>query len=155
MKRGHGKLIMKMKRMSFLVFIITNLLACSPEIDCFIADSVKLVKAIKIEGSDYFIYLRISGSHDKVAFYELYENKPTFDVCGRSNILTIVEEPIDPVAGPVDPFAGVVSRVVSRLVVDDDLKLRVVYTEGNIQKIDLKDVPIEVKSLTKRSSRTP
>lgn len=68
---------------------------------------------VKIEDSNYFIYLRISGSHDKVAFYELYASKPTFDKHKQSNILAISEEPIDSLDGPVDPFSGVVSKVVS------------------------------------------
>jgi len=139
MKRGQGKLIMKMKRLIFLVFIVTNLVACSSEIDCFTADSVKLVKMIETEDSDYFIYLRISGFHEKAAFYELYKDKPTFDVCGRSNILVISEDAVDPSAG-----------VVSKLVIDGNLALRAVHTEGNNQKIDLIDVPIEAESLTNK-----
>ena len=138
MKPGQGKLIMKMKRMIFFLFIVTNLVACSSEIDCFTADSVKLVKKIKIKDSDYFIYLRISGFHEKAAFYELYKGKPAFDVCGRSNILSISDDAVDPSEG-----------VVSRLVIDGKLSLRAVHITGNVQEIDLKDVPVEVKSLTR------
>jgi len=141
---------MKMKRIIFLVFIVTNLVACSSEIGCFVVDSVKLVKTIETEGSDYFIYLRISGSHDKVAFYELYKGRPTFDGCKQpKNILAISEEPIDPIVGPVDPFSGITSRVVSKLVIDEDLKLSIVYIKGDDQKINLIDVPVEIKSLIK------
>lgn len=139
MKHGQGKFIMKIKQMIFLVFIVTNLVACSSEIDCFTADSVELIKTIETEGSDYSIYLRISGFHEKVAFYELYEGKPTFDVCGRSNILAIYEDVVDPSEG-----------VVSRLVIDGNLTLRAVHIEGNVQEIDLKNVPVEVKSLTRQ-----
>jgi len=138
MKHGQGKLIMKIKRMIFLVFIVTNLVACSSEIDCFTADSVELVKTIETEGSDYSIYLRVSGFHEKAALYELYKGKPTFDVCGRSNILAISEDAVDPSEG-----------VVSRLVIDGNLALRAVHIEGNVQEIDLKYVPVEVKLLTR------
>ncbi len=162
MKRGQGKLVTKMKQMIFLVFIITTLVACSPGRECFIVDSVKLVKTIEIKGSDYFIYLRISGSHDKAEFYELYKGKPTFGECKRPDILVISEEgvdrsaePVDSSDEPVDRLDGVVSRIVSKLVIDDDLKLSIVYVKGNVQEIDLKDIPVEIKSLTKRSNRTP
>jgi len=137
MKRGQGKFIMKMKRMIFFIFIVTTLVSCSPEIDCFTADSVKLVKTMEIKGSDYFIYLRVSGFHDKAAFYELYKDKPTFDVCGKANILAISEDAIDPSAG-----------VVSRLVIDSNLALRAIHIEGNVQEVDLIDVPVEVETLT-------
>ena len=133
MKDAHSEFAMKIKQMIFLVFIVTNLVACSPETECFIADSIKLVRTIKIEGSNYFIYLRISGFHDKVAFYELYADKPTFDECGKSNTLAISEEPIDSSAG-----------VVSKLVVDEQ-RLSIVYSKDSSQEVDLKDVPIEVK----------
>ena len=133
---------MKMKGIIFLVFIVTNLVACSSEIDCFTADSVELVKTIETEDSNYFIYLRISGFHEKAAFYELYKSKPTFDACGKSNILAISEDAVDPSEG-----------VVSRLVIDGNLALRAVHIEGNVQEIDLIDVPIEVESLTNPSSR--
>lgn len=136
---------MKIQRVIFLVFVVVNLVACSPERECFIVDSVKLVKMIEIEGSDYFLYLRISGSHDKVAFYELYKGKPTFGECRRSDILAISEESVDSSEKP----DGVVSRIVSKLVIDDDLKLSIVYIKGNVQEIDLKDVPVEIKSLTR------
>lgn len=124
-----------MKRMIFLVLVVTNLVACSTETDCFIADSVKLVKAIKIDSSDYFIYLRVSGFHEKETFYELYESKPTFGECKQSNILSVSDVHVDFSQGNV-----------SKLVVDDR-KLGVVYANDSVQYIDLKDVPIEVKSL--------
>jgi len=138
MKRGQDKLIMKIKRMIFLVFIIMNLVACSSEPECFFGDSVKLVKAINIGSSDYFIYLRISGFHEKETFYELYENKPTFGECRQSNILSIS-----------DVHVNLSQGVASKLVVDNR-KLSVVYIEGSVQKINLKDIPIEVKSLTNK-----
>ncbi len=144
-------MIMKIKQIFFLVFVVTNLIACSSEPGCFIVDSVKLVKTIKIDSRDYFIYLRISGFQDKVAFYELYKGKPTFGECKQSNIEPISYDSVDwsdPTDSTVDPFSGVVSRIVSKLVIDDDLKLSIVYIKGNVQEIDLKDVPVEVKALT-------
>lgn len=149
---------MKIKRIIFLVFIVTNLVACSSEIDCFTADSVDLVKTIETEGSDYSIYLRISGFHEKAASYELYKGKPTFGECRRPDILVISEEGVDRSEEPVDSsddlvdrLDGVVSRIVSKLMIDDDLKLSIIYIKGNVQEIDLKDIPVEIKSLTHMS----
>ena len=113
--------------------MVTNLVSCSRETDCFIVDSVKFVKAIKIDNSDYFIYLRISGFHEKEAFYELYESKPTFVDCRQADILSIS-----------DAHVNLLQGGVSKLVVDDR-KLSVVYTKDSVQEVDLKDVPIEVK----------
>lgn len=133
MKDGHIKLIIKIKRIIFLIFIVNILIACSQDPDCFIADSIKLVTSIKIGSRDYLIYLRISGFHEKEIFYELYENKPTFDECKQSDVLSISDVHVDLSRG-----------VVSRLIVDDKV-LHLVYSNDKAQKFDLEGIPIEVK----------
>jgi len=115
-----------------------NLVACSPERECFIVDSVKLVKMIETEGSNYFIYLRISGWHEKAASYELYKGRPTFGECRWPSISAISDTGVDPSEG-----------IVSKLIIDKNLALIAVHVAGNDQKIDLIDVPVEVEMLTK------
>lgn len=126
---------MKILRM-ILPIVATILAACSTETECLIADSIHPVKMINVDGSEYSIYLKVSGFHDKVSFYELYKGKPIFDACGKPSSLAISEEPIDSSLG-----------TVSKLVVDTR-GLRIVYTENGSQEVDLKNVPVEIKSLS-------
>jgi hypothetical protein len=138
-KGGHNSLTMKILRI-ILPIIATVLVACSNDTNCLIADSIHPIKMINVDGSEYSIYLKISGFHDKVSFYELYKGKPIFDECGWPNTLAIAEEPVDPSLG-----------AVSKLVIDAR-RLHIVYTENKFQKVDLKNVPVEIKSLTNKSS---
>ncbi len=119
--------------MAILLFIAFNLAACFPDIDCFVADSVAQVKSFNANGMDYFVYLRISGLHEKEAFYELYTKKPVFDACGKTATLAISDVHIDSVAG-----------VVSKLVIDNK-KLIIIYTKGDAQETNYKEVQIELK----------
>lgn len=141
MKHGNNGILMKIKFIVLFLYMISNLTACSSDTDCFVADSVSLVKAIKVGDLDYFIYLRISGLHEKEAFYELYTNKPIFDACGKSATLAKSDVHIDSASG-----------VVSKLIVDNQ-QLVIVYAKGKAQEIDYKDVQIEVNALTIPSSR--
>lgn len=125
---------MNIKLTIVLFFILANLFGCSPDNECFVADSVVPVKTIAVAGADYFIYLRISGLQEKEVFYELYKNKPMFNGCGKSSSLPISEAHIDLTEG-----------AVSTLIIDNQA-LAVVYSKGKTQKIDFKDVQVEIKN---------
>lgn len=109
-----------------------GLAACSPAADCLVADSVSLVKKIWMDEGDQYIYLRISGLHEKESFYELYDKQPAFDACGKSTFPSKADVHIDSTRGEI-----------SKLVIDKE-RLSIVYHKGGAQKVGYKDVPIEV-----------
>ena len=138
LKYGNSDIVMKIKLIIMFFFIVVNLIACSSDNECFVADSVVQVKAIRVDEVDYFIYLRTSGFHEKEAFYELYKSEPIFNSWGKSNSSAISDIHIDSTEG-----------VVSRLVIDNQ-KLIIVYSKNSSQEVNFKDVQIEVKSLTNK-----
>lgn len=137
MKHGNRDLVMKINLIIIFFFIAILFIACSPDTDCLIADSVVQVREIRTNEVDYFIYLRISGFHEKEVFYELYNSEPIFNICGKPNIPAIADIHIDSTEG-----------IVSKLVIDNQT-LTVHYSKDSSQEVDLKDVQIEVKALTK------
>ena len=121
---------MKIIIVSIFLSILSNVIACSSDTGCFIADSVSQVRIVKVNNEDYFIYQRISGLQEKEVFYELYIKEPTFDACGKSTILAKSDVHVDSTKG-----------IALKLVVDK-MKLSIVYTKDNYQGADL---IIEVK----------
>ena len=87
---------------------------------------------------DQYIYLRVSGLHEKESFYELYDKQPVFDACGKSTLPSKADVHIDSKSG-----------AISKLVVNKE-HLSIVYHKGQTQKVDYKDVPIEVSAPTIR-----
>lgn len=83
---------------------------------------------------EHGVYLRISGLHEKESFYELYERQPTFDACGKSTLPSKTGVHVDSTRG-----------AISKLVVDKE-RLSIVYRKGKTQKVDYKNVPIEVSA---------
>lgn len=49
-------------------------------------DSVAIIDSLKQGDMTYYLVHRISGWSDKTEILELYDSKPVFDVCSRSNI---------------------------------------------------------------------
>ena len=125
-----------MNKIILIIFILINFVACSSEIDCFTADSIKLVKALKIEDGDYFIYLRAYGFQEKTRIYELYETKPEFDQCGNANFEEIDYLPADPALD---------ESFISKLIINAELKFEGVYSEKGSTPVSLLDVPVEVQ----------
>lgn len=115
------------------VFAVSFII-CSPTTDCLVADSVSLVKKIKMGELDQYIYLRISGLHEKEGFYELYDKQPVFDACGKSTLPSKADVHIDSTRG-----------AISKLVVNKE-RLSIVYHKGQTQKVDYKDVSLEVSA---------
>lgn len=132
MKHGNSGPGMKTKSLLSLILLLTSLVACSPEPDCFVADSVTQVKTIKGNGINYYVYLRISGFNKKEFFYELFLNEPEFDVCGKSNIDSISDIHIDQDEG-----------IITKLLVKNN-KLSAVYTKEKIGQAHLKEITVEL-----------
>ena len=131
--------VTSLMKIKFVVLALaSSLIACSPATDCFVADSVSLVKKIKMGEVDQYIYLRVSGLHEKESFYELYDKQPVFDACGKSTLPSKADVHIDSKSG-----------AISKLVVNKE-HLSIVYHKGQTQKVDYKDVPIEVSAPTIR-----
>lgn len=58
---------------------------------CSVADTATVV-----DSQDHWhLAHRVSGSQDKMQFFELYESRPTFDECGMSPIQPTAKEPVE------------------------------------------------------------
>ena len=49
-------------------------------------DSVSIIDTVKLEENVFYLVRRVYGWHDKIEVLELYDTKPTFDFCSKSNI---------------------------------------------------------------------
>lgn len=123
---------MRIKLIFLLFASALSLIACSSATDCLVADSVSLVKKIRLGEVDRYIYLRTSGLHEKESFYELYEKQPAFDTCGKPVLPSKADVHIDSTRG-----------AISKLVIDKQ-RLSIVYIKGKSQEVNYKDVQIEV-----------
>jgi hypothetical protein len=98
--------------------------------DCGVADDVSIVDEANVSGQAYYLVARISGSHDKVVFFELYGQEPLFDQCGRS-----AAEPIS--MEPYDGSQGYLKRLTLK-----DKQLEIVYTSNEQEAIDFLEAKI-------------
>jgi hypothetical protein len=49
-------------------------------------DAVEIIDEKTVGGTTYYLVLRVSGWHDKSEIIEIYNTKPTFDRCARSDV---------------------------------------------------------------------
>lgn len=130
------------KRLIVLYFLLVFLAACDPNINCLTADSVEKIKDIKVENKNFFVYLKVTGSHDKIAFFEIYDSKPSFDICGISDTAPISNVMIDP---DLNLDKENVSKV---FFYPKDNELKIIYSEDQVQESfleHLKKISIEIK----------
>ena len=66
-------------------------------------DSVEIVDTKEVGGKTYFLVYRVSGWQDKVEILELFDQRPEFDHCSKSNI--------EPVFGDSLEMTKKISRV--------------------------------------------
>ena len=76
------------------------LMSCSdPGVDqgeCPITvDAVAIIDSIKQGETTYYLVHRVAGWSDKTEILELYNNKPVFDHCSRSNIEPIFGDSLE------------------------------------------------------------
>jgi hypothetical protein len=133
-------ILVNIKWVILLCLISVGLLSRSSENDCFIADQVELIRVIQIDERDYYVYLKISGWHDKSTFYELYDREPTFNQCGVTGTLPISVMDLNP---DLDPE----KEKVSGLIINSSRKeMTVVYSKDYSQdeyQQGLRNVSIE------------
>jgi hypothetical protein len=114
--------------LSLIVF-----LSCTSTNECLPADSIKQIKSFDVNSHAYFIYVRISGAQTEETFFELYDNVPVFDDCGKPNIAIISTARVDSAQGSV-----------SKLIIDDH-NLKIVYKKNQSEEIRFDNIPIEIK----------
>lgn len=109
------------------------LLSCTANTDCFTADSVKQIKSFDVNSHAYFVYVRVTGFQEKETYFELYDNVPVFDDCGKPNISIVSAVHVDSMQGSV-----------SKLVIDDK-NLKVIYKKNQMGDNSYDSIPIEIK----------
>lgn len=86
------------KKIWFFLLALAPLLlnACTKENDCFVEDTNHEIRVVAIGQNTYYLYLKISGWHDKMSFLVLYDKQPLFDNCGRAKQEIIGATVIEP-----------------------------------------------------------
>lgn len=97
-------------------------------------DSVSIIDAMEICGETYYLVYRISGLNDKTEILELYNLKPTFDNCSRSNV--------EPLYGDSLDMLKTVSHVYLNV---NDRFLELLYVDGEPDKLHNAYLKLEVK----------
>lgn len=81
-----------------LLFICLSQTSCSdsgPKQECLTSDSVAVIDTLSVENQTYFLSHRISGWHEKIESFELYNAQPTFNSCGESSIQLLFGASVD------------------------------------------------------------
>jgi hypothetical protein len=110
-----------------LLCVITVAACSSAGLDCGVADDVSVIDEATLSNQAYYLVARVSGTHDKVAFFELYAQEPRFDECGRSAIMPLSSQPYERSQG-----------YLKGLIVKDS-QLEIVYTPQEQEGIDFLD----------------
>ncbi len=112
---------MKMKVISLMLAYLT-IAACSNQgCEDSIVDDVRLADSIVFEGTEYYLYMRTTGWNDKAVYFELYDQKPSFNECSKSKI-----KPIYDVVYDDYPDVKYVKEI--NLQLDQAEKLSIAYT---------------------------
>ena len=84
---------------SLLTLCLPLLFSCSDtsqEKTCsFTVDSVSIIDSLRIEDHTYYLVYRVAGWSDKTEILELYNTKPAFNICSKSNIEAIFFESLE------------------------------------------------------------
>ena len=99
-----------------------------------IIDSVAIIDSMKQGDVTYYLVHRIAGWHDKTEILELYNRKPIFDHCSRSNI--------EPIYGNALEVEQAVSHVYLNI---KDGVLELVYKDGVSDKTHNAGLKLELK----------
>ncbi len=84
--------------LAFLFFLV--LIGCSKadksvDVCKGLIDTVAVIDQKNINSNTYFLVLRLAGLQDKTEIFEIYDRKPTFDVCGDGKIQPLVGNTVD------------------------------------------------------------
>ena len=80
-----------MSELARIISPLTLLLlaACGPK--CGVADQASIVD----EKDGAFLVHRVTGFQEKLEFFELYREKPRFDLCGKTKTSPVAQEPYE------------------------------------------------------------
>ena len=124
---------MKISKYVAILFVFNLLISCSKSNDCFISDSIVKIKEYNADNIIFHLYLRISGLNKKEYFYELYDEKPEFDDCGKTTTKLLSDIHVDDSEGnPV------------KLIIRDK-KIILLFSKNGTNIVDLKKIPVEIE----------
>jgi len=86
---------------------------------CGVQDAVSILD----ERPGLYLVYRVSGAHDKMEFFEIYQAKPDFDACGSTTTPAAAKE-------PYLRSQGLLKKVEWR-----DKRLRIIYTSNPAESV--------------------
>ncbi|WP_033415801.1 hypothetical protein [Hahella ganghwensis] len=99
--------------------------------DCsFATDTVSIIDQKLIGNQNYFLVHRISGWHDKIESFELYDTEPAFDICGVSTTEPLYGESVD------NKDANNANQYIAHIFFEPPDKFLLEYTGGEIPRPD-------------------
>ncbi len=111
-----------------LLIIILLLFGCNSN-DCgFPLDQIRYADKTQYNGKIFYLYIRTTGWHNKVIFFELYDSEPTFDECRQTNANFIYKTDYDDY-----PEEKYVKEMI--LQPDQPEKLKITYTTNKDEGI--------------------
>jgi len=90
---------------------------------CLVAAHVEVVDELHEDNQILYLVYRVTGFHEKVAFYQLYATLPSFDACGDSK-----DEPLDMYEIDRDEEGKMVKDVLVRNTKKHGTRLEIRYT---------------------------
>jgi hypothetical protein len=114
-------------RLLFASILLLAIVGCDNN-DCnfdIAEDQIRFADSIDKNGKTYYLYTRTVGFQEKTVFFELFDMKPKFDECEKSNI-----KPIYGVAYSYDDYPE--KQYVKSLTLQPNQgeKLRIIYTKN-------------------------
>jgi len=98
-------------------------------------DTIKILNHLTVDKNTFYLVLRITGWHDKTEIIELYDERPVFDQCSKSNI--------EPVFGDSLELDSVVSHLYLNL---KNKSLDIVYSSGVSEPLHNESLKLELYS---------
>ncbi len=121
------------------VCLFVSVLSCSEqstdiELCPVIVDSVSIIDTMETGGETYYLVYRVSGWNDKTEILELYNLKPVFDNCSRSNIEPLYADSLE------------TAQTISHVYLNTNKNfLELIYVEGEPEKLHNASLKLEVK----------
>ena len=80
-------LIKKTTRLAFGLFLFSHLTACdASNVSCNgLIDQIQYGDSIAHAGTTYYLYFNTTGWNDKIVSYYVYDSKPVFNECNRTD----------------------------------------------------------------------
>jgi hypothetical protein len=122
----------------FIILCLPFLFSCSKtneeEVCSFTVDSVSIIDSVNIKDNTYYLVYRVAGWSDKTEILELYDKKPVFDNCSKSNIEAIFGDSLE------------LSKTISHVYLNiDENSFEVNYEEGISSENHNRSLKLEVR----------